>query len=99
MDAREFMTIEEAIEELGTLYVPRDGEQDRLADAQEMAIRSLEAWEKVKADVNAATITYDKAAVTEDYRTDEQKAADWWEMYKLIIISIIENRLKEVVET
>lgn len=45
------MTIEEAIQELGTLYVPRDGEQDRLADAQEMAIRSLEAWEKVRAEI------------------------------------------------
>ena len=45
------MTLDEAIEELGTLFVPRDGEQDRLADAQEMAIRSLEAWEKVKAEI------------------------------------------------
>ena len=88
------MTIEEAKEclEAGLDHeLPWD-----LHEAIKVALNYFYAWEKVKADVNAATITYDKAAVTEDYRTDEQKAADWCEMYKLIIISIIENRLKEV---
>ena len=35
------MTKEEALEELDTLFIPRDGEQDRLADALEMAIEAL----------------------------------------------------------
>ena len=36
------MTREEALEELDSLIVPRDGEQDRLADALEMAMEALE---------------------------------------------------------
>lgn len=45
------MPIDEAIKELYTLLIPRDGEQDRLADALDVAIRSLKAWEGVKADI------------------------------------------------
>ena len=37
------MTREEALEELDTLCIPRDGEQDRLADAFDMAIEALKA--------------------------------------------------------
>ena len=36
------MTREEALEELDSLIIPRDGEQDKLADAFEMAIKALE---------------------------------------------------------
>lgn len=35
------MTIYEALEELDTLLIPRDGEQDRLADAYDMAVNAL----------------------------------------------------------
>lgn len=35
------MTIDEALEELDTLLIPRDGEQDRLADAYGMAVNAL----------------------------------------------------------
>ena len=35
------MTIDEALEELDTLIIPRDGVQDRLADAFEMAVEAL----------------------------------------------------------
>lgn len=35
------MTIDEALEELDTLLIPRDGEQDRLADAYDMAVNAL----------------------------------------------------------
>lgn len=35
------MTREEALEELDSLLIPRDGEQDKLADAFEMAIKAL----------------------------------------------------------
>lgn len=40
------MTIDEALEELDTLIIPRDGIQDRLADAYDMAIATLKAWDK-----------------------------------------------------
>ena len=36
------MTREEALEELDLLIIPRDGEQDKLADAFDMAIKALE---------------------------------------------------------
>ena len=45
------MTIDEALEEMNTLFIPRDGIQDKLADAYDMAIASLEAWEKVKQEI------------------------------------------------
>lgn len=35
------MTIDEALEWLDTLLIPRDGEQDRLADAYDMAVNAL----------------------------------------------------------
>lgn len=35
------MTIDEALEELDTLLIPRDGMQDRLADAYDMAVKAL----------------------------------------------------------
>ena len=46
------MTIDEALEEMNTLIIPRDGIQDKLADAYEMAIASLEAWEKVQQEID-----------------------------------------------
>lgn len=39
----EEMTPEEALEALNTLIIPRDGEQDRLADALEVAVKALES--------------------------------------------------------
>lgn len=38
----EKMTIDEALEELNKLAIPRDGEQNRLADAFDMAVKALE---------------------------------------------------------
>lgn len=46
------MTIDEALEEMNTLIIPRDGIQDKLANAYDMAIASLEAWEKVRAEID-----------------------------------------------
>ena len=46
------MTIDEALEEMNTLIIPRDGIQDKLADAYDMSIASLEAWRKVKAEID-----------------------------------------------
>lgn len=40
------MTIGEALEELDTLLIPRDGEQDRLADAFEMAVEALKTVQR-----------------------------------------------------
>lgn len=82
------MTIDEAIEELGTLYVPRDGEQDRLADAQEMAIRSLEAWEKVKAEI-----------VERTKHLDEHDKEDMRELVGILsILASITEHLQEVTD-
>ena len=41
------MTIEKALEELDTLIIPRDGEQDRLADAFDMAVEALSLKERI----------------------------------------------------
>ena len=82
------MTLDEAIEELGTLFVPRDGEQDRLADAQEMAIKSLEAWEKVKSDIAERA-----------KHLDEHKQEDLRELVGLLYaLSVVVEHLQEVSE-
>lgn len=41
------MTNKEALEELDTLIIPRDGEQDRLADAFDMAVEALSLKERI----------------------------------------------------
>jgi hypothetical protein len=46
------MTIDEALEEMNTLFIPRDGIQDKLADAYDMSIASLEAWKKIKQEID-----------------------------------------------
>ena len=55
------MTREEALEELDSLFIPRDGEQDKLADAFEMAIKALEQESKMEqfAKWVASEIFYD----------------------------------------
>lgn len=52
------MTREEALEELDSLIIPRDGEQDKLADAFEMAIKALEQEPKTGRWINNQNGTY-----------------------------------------
>lgn len=53
------MTIDEALEEMNTLIIPRDGIQDKLADAYDMSIASLEAWEKVRQEIGKLSLSWE----------------------------------------
>lgn len=87
------MTIEEAIRELEedkAMYMPRewieeldrDTPDGRLITALEMAIKSLEAWEKVKEEINELS--------------ELNHIGDHFDDCKLDVLKIINKHLKEV---
>lgn len=81
------MTIDEALEEMDTLFIPRDGIQDKLADAYDMSIASLEAWGKVKAEIE------------DMLETLSDGGDDWFTAEKLNdVLEIIDKHLQEVTE-
>ncbi len=70
----------------------------RFSQALEIAIKSLEAWDAVKAEIHRMEFIYDKSPLLNDKRTDAQKASDWWGMERLIVLDIIDKHLQEVEE-
>lgn len=47
--------------------------------------------DKIRAEIEGLAIGYDKSPDYIDTRTDAEKAADWWEMYKKLVLVIIEK--------
>ena len=62
-----------------------------------VAIANLEAWEKVKAEIEELEIVYE-SYFADDTRTDAQKSADWWKMDKQTVLQIIDKHLQEVAD-
>ena len=95
------MTIEECIDILDDNFTVLNTHghytEKEEAKAIEMAIASLEAWEKVKAEIEELEIVYE-SYFAGDTRTDAQKSADWWKMDKQIVLQIIDKHLQEVTE-
>ena len=60
------MTIDEALEEMNTLIIPRDGIQDKLADAYDMAIASLKAWQEVRQKIDKLSLSWEYGQGVED---------------------------------
>ena len=77
------MTIKEALEYLDT--IPTIGEQ---VDALEIAIRSLEAWEKVRKEIDECIIDYDLDFGNEMFYNNAI----------LDVLKIIDNHLAEMSE-
>jgi len=81
------MTIDEALEEMDTLIIPRDGIQDKLADAYNMAIASLEAWQSVRQEIE------------DILETLSDGGDDWFTAEKLNeALEIIDKHLQEVAD-
>lgn len=62
-------------------------------NALDFAIRYMEnkALKQIRAEIEGLAIAYDKIPGYKDARTDAEKAADWWKMYKKLVLVIIDK--------
>ena len=51
--------------------------------------------EDIRTEIEDLKMEYDKSPLTRDDRTDAEKHRDWWEMEKLIVLSIIDRHIGE----
>ena len=49
--------------------------------------------EDIRAEIEDLKMEYYKSPLTRDDRTDAEKHRDWWEMDKLIVLSIIDRHI------
>lgn len=47
--------------------------------------------EQIRSEIEGLAIVYDKSPDYKDTRTDEEKAADSWKMYKKLVLVIIDK--------
>lgn len=50
-----------------------------------------EMLDKIRSEIEGLAIVYDKSPDYKDTRTDGEKAADWWKMYKKLVLGIIDK--------
>ena len=62
-------------------------------NALDYAIRYMKnkTLEQVRAEIDGLAIVYDKSPDYKDARTDAEKAADCWKMYKKLVLGIIDK--------
>ena len=62
-------------------------------NALDFAIRYMKnkTLEQIRAEIVWLAIVYDKSPVYNDTRTDAEKAADCWKMYKKLVLGIIDK--------
>ena len=62
-------------------------------NALDYAIRYMEnkALKQIRSEIEGLVIVYDKSPDYKDTRTDEERAADCWKMYKKLVLGVIDK--------